>query len=124
MSWSINLSGKRRVVLAELEGALRQLSVAREQLLNIAYEDVSVSVDGTTYAKGTGEVFYGSSNSVRGIAPPPLQPNPREEAKAVEQPDAAQKPDASEAQTEYEAGHLGGASPVADATGDPQPEAA
>jgi len=124
MSWSINLSGKRRVVLAELEGALRQLSVAREQLLNIAYEDVSVSVDGTTYAKGTGEVFYGSSNSVRGIEPPPLQPNPREEAKAVEQPEAAQKPTASEAQTEYEAGHLGGASPVADATGDPQPEAA
>ena len=125
MSWSINLSGKRRVVLAELEGALRQLSVAREQLLNnIANEDVSVSGDGTAYANGTGEVFYGSSNSVRGIEPPPLQPNPREEAKAVEQPEAAQKPTASEAQTEYEAGHLGGASPVADATGDPQPEAA
>ena len=124
MSWSISLSGKKVIVQAELEGAFRELGNALAQLSTIENEDVSVYVGGTAYANGTGEVFYASSNSVRGIEPPPLQPNPREEAKAVEQPEAAQKPTASEAQTEYEAGHLWGASPVADATGDPQPEAA
>jgi len=91
MSWSINLSGKKNIVQAELEGAFRELGVALGQLSKIQNEEVRVEVSGYASSATDGSCVLTSCNTVQGIAPP---------APAQEVDTAAEQPTASEAQTE------------------------
>jgi hypothetical protein len=70
MSWSINLSGPKTVVIAELRHAAIELQHALDAAQSVTNDSVTVSVSGSGYEGSDGSCGIGASFYVNGSAPP------------------------------------------------------
>jgi len=73
MSWSINLAGKYRDVVAELEAAKNVIDDALDTLSDLPNETVTVSCNGYASSSDNGYCSYSASFTVGGDAPPPVE---------------------------------------------------
>lgn len=70
MSWSINLSGSRTMVILELRRAAIELQNALDAAQNLDNEKITVSASGHAFEGVDGSAGLGNSFSVSGDATP------------------------------------------------------
>jgi hypothetical protein len=69
MSWSINLSGKRAEVIAEVASAIDILALAKAKACRIKNDEIYFSANGSAYTASDGACGFDSSFSVQGTRP-------------------------------------------------------
>lgn len=81
MSWSINLSGKKNVVHAEMRNAIIQMQQGLAALEGTDNEEVTVAVSGSASVSSNGACSISSSHMVSGVAPKVSEPEAASDGK-------------------------------------------